>query len=170
MHITYSISITAMRKMLRKELYKKKIETQFMYNGRIAGTLRFSELEIKNQRVIFTFDEVKENGMLHIEWSNVHDYIIKYFGKHNPGEDYFNLADAMRKLKIVEFIPGSNNYMLQWNHSDNIILRGVSVTLESINQPYFDNDSMSEFFKEIDGKDITKEQFITAFNEVFGGK
>lgn len=170
MEVKFSMPISSMRKTLDNEVYKKIVESHFVSNGIISDTLRFKELEIKSSRVQFVFERVKKVGVLHIEWANVHDYVVKYFGSHEPRKKYFNLAAALRKIKTVEFVNGERNITLAWNYLTDSVAKFTSGDMELLNQPYFDSISLNAFFREIEHKNITKEQFKVAYNEVFGGR
>lgn len=169
MEVRLICDVSIVRKLLNKEDYKRYIYNHFMSNGKICGTLRFCDLEIKTNRIVFSFKEVKIGGILNIEWSNIHDHIVKYFGTHEPGKDYYNLANKFRKLKVVEFNPEDKNYFIGWSHNYKTIRKVMHMDFEIVNNVYFTESSIDALIREIDNKNITKEQFLTAYNEVFGG-
>ena len=169
MEVRLICDISSIRKRLNNEDYKRYIYNYFMNNGRICGTLRFESIEIKTNRIILSFKEVKVGGILHIEWSNVHDHIVKYFGTHEPGKDYYDLANKFRKLKVVEFNPEDKNFSIGWSNNLQAITKISQVDFEMPNHIYFSESSLNALIWEIADKNITREQFLTAYNEVFGG-
>lgn len=169
MEITFLTRMCIIRAMLKNENYKRYIQDNLMHNGRTYGTLRFNKLEIGKDNIKFVFEEIKAKGVLHIEWSNIHDYIVKYFGTHEPGKDYFNLSKELKKLKRVDFNPEDKNYFIGWSHNYKTIRKVMHMDFEIVNNVYFTESSIDALIREIDNKNITREQFLTAYNEVFGG-
>lgn len=157
------------RKLLNKEDYKRYIYNHFMSNGKICGTLRFDYLQIKKDRIVFSFKEVKVGGILHIEWSDIHDYIVKYFGTHEPGKNYYDLVEQLKKLRKVKFDEKSKNFTLCWENNKNKLFMLVVSNKEIFGCLWFDKYSIEKLLYSISDKKITKEQFLTAYNEVFGG-
>lgn len=169
MEIRFVMSISRMRSLLKNENYKRHIQDCFMRDGKSAGTLRFQKLEIRKENIIFEFKEVKVGGILYIEWSDIYSQVVKYFGTHEPGKDYYNLADKFRKLKVVEFNPEDKNFSIGWSNNLQAITKISQVDFEMPNHIYFSESSLNAIISEIADKNITREQFLVAYNEVFGG-
>ena len=82
----------------------------------------------------------------------------------------FSLEDELRKLEIIEFKFGKNNYSLIWNNKYNIIDFNCLISDQAPLTLYFTRESILNFLKNIDEKNITKEQFLIAYEKVFGRK
>ena len=81
-------------------------------------------------------------------------------------EKPFNLEE---KLKIKEFNGEDNMYYLEWDWSIDILVYEQCKFFEKVGCIYFDKDSISEFVRLANKHNITKEQFFTAYKNVFGG-
>lgn len=89
--------------------------------------------------------------------------------KVNTPEKHFSLEEELRKLKIVEFNIGNNNYYLYWDNCVGEISFDLKCYYELINYKYFSISSIKNFLDSIKDKKITKEQFFSAYKKVFGG-
>lgn len=79
----------------------------------------------------------------------------------------FDLEPELRKLKVKEFEFGKENYYLLYNKFTKIDYSFFSDV--KIPVVYFELESLKEFVARVKDKNITSEQFIKAYNKVFGG-
>lgn len=82
----------------------------------------------------------------------------------------FNLEKELRELDRIEFRTGKDNYFLVWS---NKLKHIVNSCLSSYQNPFlicFTEESINNFMNNIKDKEITKEQFFTAYKNVFRDK
>lgn len=84
-------------------------------------------------------------------------------------EKPFYLEDELRKLEIKEFEVAEKNYFLIWDNAYKSIYYDAFGNNEQPNIKYFTEQSINNFMKNVKNKKITKEQFFTAYKNVFGG-
>lgn len=81
----------------------------------------------------------------------------------------FNLEDFIyKKLKLKKFIPHESNYFLFWDNNSQKISYDINREWEYL-QPYFEKENIKFVIKTLNEKGIMKEQFFTAYKNVFGG-
>ncbi len=82
----------------------------------------------------------------------------------------FDLKEELRKLKITEFEHEKNNHLLVWSSELKKITYDYLADYQNPFLIYFTKKSIEDFMDNIKDKEITKEQFFTAYKSVFGGK
>lgn len=85
-------------------------------------------------------------------------------------EKPFDLETELRKLEIKEFCCGEENFHLYWDNEEQEIYIRIAEIFEEPLCVYFDEESVINFQESIKDKKITKEEFFTAYKNVFGGK
>ena len=80
-----------------------------------------------------------------------------------------SLEDELRKLEIKEFENGAVNYYLLWDNEYKKIKQNFVNYCQNPFDIFFTEDSLFNFINNIKNKKITKEQFFTAYKNVFGG-
>ena len=81
----------------------------------------------------------------------------------------FSLEDELRKLEVVEFKNEYNNYFIYWSNNFQEICLTSYTNIEIPMIKYFSKESAYNFKKSMNNKNITKEQFLSAYKKVFGG-
>lgn len=84
-------------------------------------------------------------------------------------EKPFDLEKELKKLEIKEFKGGQMNHYLAWNNKDDEIVKNYMIYYQDPFLICFTEESINNFMKNIKDKEITKEQFFTAYKNVFGG-
>lgn len=84
-------------------------------------------------------------------------------------EKPFDLEEELRKLEVQEFKVAERNYFLIWDNAYKSIYYDAFGNNEQPNIKYFTEQSINNFMKNVKNKKITKEQFFTAYKNVFGG-
>lgn len=82
----------------------------------------------------------------------------------------FDLKEELKKLEIVKFENKKLNYFLYYDNDNNSIKSGYNVCEDAPFFIFFSGESICNFLNKIKDKKITKEQFFTAYKNVFGGK
>lgn len=90
--------------------------------------------------------------------------------KYKIPERPFKLEDELRKLEIKEFSNEEANYYLLWDNKREQIKYSFINHCQNPLDIYFTDKSLTDFIKNIEDKKITKEQFFTAYRNVFGGR
>lgn len=89
--------------------------------------------------------------------------------KFEVPEKAFNLEEELRKLEVVEFKNEYNNYFIYWSNNFQEICLTSYTNIEIPMIKYFSKESAYNFKKSMNNKNITKEQFLSAYKKVFGG-
>ena len=84
-------------------------------------------------------------------------------------EKPFDLEEELRKLEVVEFKNEYNNYFIYWSNNFQAICLTSYTNIEIPMIKYFSKESAYNFKKSMNNKNITKEQFFSAYKKVFGG-
>lgn len=122
------------------------------------------EVKFDNDKIISYTLDGKQND------TNIYPRLFWDEIKFEIPEKPFNLENELRKLEIIEFKFGKNNYSLIWNNKYNIIDFNCLISDQAPLTLYFTRESILNFLKNIDEKNITKEQFLIAYEKVFGRK
>lgn len=85
-------------------------------------------------------------------------------------EKPFNLEDELRRLEIKEFTSIDEVFYLEWDWSLDILTYSNCRFYEKIGCIYFEKAGIAEFVNLVNKHNITKEEFFTAYKNVFGGK
>lgn len=86
-------------------------------------------------------------------------------------EKPFDLEAELRKLEIKEFVNDEMNYYLYWSNPFEKIKIDYTMAVEIPLVKYFlEDETLIEFEKKLKNQKITKEQFFTAYRNVFGGR
>lgn len=85
-------------------------------------------------------------------------------------EKPFDLEEELRKLEVQEFKVAERNYFLTWDNTGKSIYYDIVGNNEQPDIKYFTEQSINNFMKNVKNKEITKEQFFTAYKNVFGDK
>lgn len=128
-------------------------------------------LETKSQRVQIlarpsTMKKIKQTAKENKKSINdminriLEDYISKKPEK-------FNLENEMKKLEVKEFQANKSNFFLIY---EKYICNAVRTTTEIPFVTYFTLESIQRFLEIVNEQKITKEEFLTAYKNVFGGK
>lgn len=80
----------------------------------------------------------------------------------------FDLKEELKKLEIVKFENKKLNYFLYYDNDNNYIRSGYNVCEDAPFFIFFSGESICNFLNKIKDKEITKEQFFTAYKNVFG--
>ena len=124
----------------------------------------YHELEVKfdnGTKGLYTLEGKEDNKDLNprLFWDE-----IKFEIPKKP----LGLEDELRKLEIKEFKLGKNNCFLTWNNQFECITK---YPLNYLQNPFlicFTEESINNFMDNIKDKEITKEEFFTAYKNVFG--
>ena len=81
----------------------------------------------------------------------------------------FSLEDELRKLEVVEFSFDENSCFLFYDNTEDCICCELTAHLDVPFVNYFTNRSIYDFMDKIKDKNITREQFFSAYKKVFGG-
>lgn len=84
-------------------------------------------------------------------------------------EKPFDLEEELRKLEVVEFKNEYDNYFIYWSNNYQEICLTSYKNIEIPMIKYFSKESAYNFKKSMNNKNITKEQFLSAYKKVFGG-
>lgn len=84
-------------------------------------------------------------------------------------EKPFDLEEELRKLEVIEFSFDENSYLLFYDNEENSICYDCTGYLDIPFVNYFTSRSIYDFMDKIKDKNITREQFFTAYKKVFGG-
>lgn len=84
-------------------------------------------------------------------------------------EKPFDLEKELRELDKIEFRTGKDNYFLAWSNKWECINNYSTINLQNPFLICFTEESINNFMDNIKDKKITKEQFFTAYKNVFGG-
>ena len=84
-------------------------------------------------------------------------------------EKSFDLKEELKKLEVVKFENKKLNYFLYYDNDNNSIRSGYNVCEDAPFFIFFSSESICKFLNKIENKKITKEQFFTAYKNVFGG-
>lgn len=84
-------------------------------------------------------------------------------------EKAFNLEEELRKLEVIEFSFDENSYLLFYDNEENSICYDCTAHLDIPFVNYFTSRSIYDFMDKIKDKNITREQFFSAYKKVFGG-
>ncbi|MCF2611599.1 hypothetical protein [Fusobacterium perfoetens] len=87
--------------------------------------------------------------------------------KFNIPEKPFNLEKELKKLEVIKFECGEENFSLHWDHEEQEINITCVKLFEKPSCEYFTRDSIEKFKENIKNKKITKEQFFKAYEKVF---
>lgn len=87
------------------------------------------------------------------------------YSKEKP----FDLEKELRELDRIEFRTGKDNYFLAWSNKWKCINSYSMINLQNPFLICFTEESINNFMKNIKDKEITKEQFFTAYKNVFEG-
>jgi len=86
--------------------------------------------------------------------------------KFEVPEKAFNLEEELRKLEVVEFKNEYNNYFIYWSNNFQEICLTSYTNIEIPMIKYFSKESAYNFKKSMNNKNITKEQFLSAYKKV----
>lgn len=84
-------------------------------------------------------------------------------------EKPFDLEEELRKLEVIEFSFDENSYLLFYDNEENSICYDCTGYLDIPFVNYFTSRSIHDFMDKIKVKNITREQFFSAYKKVFGG-
>lgn len=84
-------------------------------------------------------------------------------------EKPFDLEDELRKLEVRQFECKTYNHCLVWDTKSKCIHVDYSLVYQNPFLICFTEESINNFMGNIKDKGITKEQFFTAYKNVFGG-
>ena len=87
--------------------------------------------------------------------------------KFNIPEKPFNLEKELKKLEVIKFECGEENFSLHWDHEEQEINITCVKLFEKPSYEYFTRESIEKFKENIKNKKITKEQFFKAYEKVF---
>lgn len=108
----------------------------------------------------FTFDGKRADISPSLFWDEI---------KFEVPVKAFNLEEELRKLEVVEFKNEYNNYFIYWSNNFQEICLTSYTNIEIPMIKYFSKESAYNFKKSMNNKNITKEQFFSAYKKVFGG-
>lgn len=81
----------------------------------------------------------------------------------------FEVPEKAFNLEVVEFKNEYNNYFIYWSNNFQEICLTSYTNIEIPMIKYFSKESAYNFKKSMNNKNITKEQFLSAYKKVFGG-
>ena len=123
--------------------------------------------------LVVEFDNNEEEGVYTYEGKEFEvDFNPRLFWdeiKFKIPEKPFDLEEELRKLEVIEFSFDENSYLLFYDNEENSICYDCTGYLDIPFVNYFTSRSIYDFMDKIKDKNITREQFFTAYKKVFGG-
>lgn len=114
----------------------------------------------KEERIYkFNGQAYGENMTIRLFWNEI---------KFEIPEKSFDLKEELKKLEIVKFKNKKLNYFLYYDNDNNSIRSGYNVCEDAPFFIFFSSESICNFLNKIKDKEITKEEFFTAYINVFG--
>lgn len=98
---------------------------------------------------------------------NINDINPSLFWNEIKFEIPINLENELRNLEVKEFIEDKKNFYLVWHSNKNNIFCEYRSYAQQPLGKYFTEESIKIFMDNIKDKNITKEQFFTAYKKVF---
>lgn len=115
----------------------------------------------KEERIYkFNGQAYGENMTIRLFWNEI---------KFKIPEKPLNLEAELKKLEKTNFQYGKNNHFLIWSYDFEEIQIDYRCIQQGVFTIYFTEKSVNKFINNIKDKKITKEQFFTAYRNVFGG-
>lgn len=95
---------------------------------------------------------------------------IDSLNKFLKEENTYDLEAEMKKLVVKPFVIGKKNIEFAWDSRVNKVQKIETTTSEKPFSIYFTEESANQFYNSVRLSGILKEEFFTAYKNIFGGK
>lgn len=163
MKCTIDIPRNAFQNLYNHNVYKNYLVDQIS-NYFKFGYFEMTCFNIAEESISFDFDVKVGKGIIVVVPTEYVQMIKKEF------EPKFNLEEEMRKLVVKEFEPHKDNYVLYYDHRKSKVSNCAQHYIDFVGVKYFTDESIFEFMRKIQDKNISAKEFFETYNKVFGGK